>query len=120
MTSKSTRTKSKKADKFKKVDERNKTEKKKGESSQVKPLNGFTKHVQLSPELQAWLGVESCSRPDIIRRFWMYIKEHKLQDESNKKFVLSDDVLYQLTGEKRFQAFGFSKLIKKHILGYVD
>ena len=40
-----------------------------------------------------------------------------LQDPSNKQFVLADPTLEALTGEKRFKAFGFGKLIKDHFLG---
>lgn len=83
-------------------------------------LNGFTKPLNLSPELQAWMGVSTCSRPEIIKKLWSYIRQNNLQDPKDKRYVNADDTLIHLTGETRFQAFSFSKLVKKHIYGYVD
>lgn len=83
-------------------------------------LTGFTKPLNLSPELQAWMGVSSCSRPEIVKKFWSYIRQNNLQDPNDKRYVNADDTLIHLTGETRFQAFSFAKLVKKHIYGYVD
>lgn len=82
-------------------------------------LTGFTKPVNLSPEMQAFVGMETCSRPAITKKFWSYIKEHELQDAKDKRYVNADDALFLLTGESRFLAFSFIKLVKDHILGYV-
>jgi chromatin remodeling complex protein RSC6 len=38
-----------------------------------------------------------------------------LQDPDNKKMVLCDDALRDLTGEDSFLAFGFAKYMKQHI-----
>lgn len=96
------------------------TKKKNETKSDGKPaLTGFTKPVNLSPELQAFIGAEACSRPDITKKFWAYIKEKELQDTDDKRYVKADDALYNLTGESRFLAFSFLKLVKDHILGYV-
>jgi upstream activation factor subunit UAF30 len=80
--------------------------------------NGFTKPVKLAPDLAAWMGSETASRPEITKKVWAYIKERNLQDPSNKQYALSDETLKQLTGEDRFLVFGFGKLIKDKILGY--
>jgi chromatin remodeling complex protein RSC6 len=39
-----------------------------------------------------------------------------LQDPSDKRFVLADDTLEKLTGEKRFKAFGAVALFKHHFI----
>ena len=83
-------------------------------------LNGFTKPVKLAPDLAAWMGTDSASRPEITKKVWAYIKERDLQDPANKQYALSDATLKQLTGEDRFLVFGFGKLIKDKILGYAD
>ena len=80
-------------------------------------LNGFTKHLNLSSEMQAWMGVSTCSRPDMIKKLWSYIRQNNLQDPKDRRYVNADDTLTQLTGETRFQAFSFAKLVKKHIYG---
>jgi len=82
--------------------------------------NGFTKPVKLAPDLAAWMGSETASRPEITKKVWAYIKERNLQDPANKQYALSDETLKQLTGEDRFLVFGFGKLIKDKILGYAD
>ena len=82
--------------------------------------NGFTKPLRLSPEMAAWVGTETASRPDITKHLWAYVKSKDLQDPANKQFVLADETLKALTGEERFKAFTFSKLIKDHVLGYLD
>ena len=100
----------------KKSDAKNGAEKK---NSTNKPaLTGFTKPLNLSPELQAWAGCEACSRPEITKKLWAYVKENDLQDPKDKRYVISDEALHYLTGEPRFQAFSFLKLIKDHVLGY--
>ena len=82
--------------------------------------NGFTKPVKLAPDLAAWMGSDTASRPEITKKIWAYIKERNLQDPSNKQYALSDETLKALTGEDRFLVFGFGKLIKDKILGYAD
>jgi upstream activation factor subunit UAF30 len=91
----------------------------KKDGAPAKP-NGFTKPVKLAPDLAAWMGSETASRPEITKKVWAYIKERNLQDPSNKQYALSDETLKQLTGEDRFLVFGFGKLIKDKILGYAD
>lgn len=88
-----------------------------GDSGGTK-LNGFTKPVAMTPDLAAFMGTETASRPQITKKFWAYVKENGLQDPENKQFIIADEALLALTGEKRFQGFSFSKLIKDKILGY--
>lgn len=91
----------------------------KGEKSPGKP-NGFTKQLHLAPEMASWIGKETASRPEITKQFWRYVKEQNLQDPKNKQYILADDTLRALTGQTRFTGFGFAKLVKDKILGYVD
>ncbi|KAL4549609.1 hypothetical protein Ndes2526B_g04612 [Nannochloris sp. 'desiccata'] len=55
--------------------------------------NGFTKPVKLAPDLAAWMGSETASRPEITKKVWAYIKQRNLQDPSNKQYALSDETL---------------------------
>lgn len=82
--------------------------------------NGFTKPCKLAPDLAEWMGVETASRPAITSYLWKYAKERNLQDPANKQFILADETLKALTGEERFKAFSFGKLIKDKVLGYAD
>jgi upstream activation factor subunit UAF30 len=50
----------------------------------------------LSPELCNFLGIsqsDSMSRAEVVKRIWMYIKDHNLQDPSNKRKILEDEKL---------------------------
>jgi chromatin remodeling complex protein RSC6 len=38
-----------------------------------------------------------------------------VQNPSNKKEILCDEVLEKLTGEKKFAGFGFAKFMKPHL-----
>lgn len=39
------------------------------------------------------------------------------QDPADRSVIVADDALRGLTGEERFKGFGFSKLVKQHLLG---
>ena len=72
--------------------------------------------LELSPEMQAFVGAEKMSKQEIVTRFWDHVKEHELQDPEDRRYILSDDALEHLTGESRFEGFSFMKLVKDHIL----
>eukprot|EP00884_Botryococcus_braunii_P020010 jgi/Botrbrau1/6693/Bobra.0202s0031.1 len=76
---------------------------------------GFKKKLPVSKELEAWIGKSEISRPELTSFFWQYVKEHGLQNPSNKKEILCDEVLEKLTGEKKFAGFGFAKFMKPHL-----
>jgi chromatin remodeling complex protein RSC6 len=71
---------------------------------------------RLSPEMAAFMGSPSASRPEVTKAFWAYVRQHDLQDPANKQFIISDNMLHSLTGQERFQAFSFSKFTKQHML----
>jgi hypothetical protein len=58
-----------------------KPRKKRRESADGTPAkpNGFTRELNVTPELSAWLERKTVSRPELTRRFWAYIKERGLQ-----------------------------------------
>jgi hypothetical protein len=51
------------------------------------------------------------SRPQLTKMMWAYFKSNKLMDPADKRFVLCDAKLKALTGEARFQAFSFMKVL---------
>ncbi|KAL4418779.1 hypothetical protein ABPG77_001646 [Micractinium sp. CCAP 211/92] len=91
-----------------------------GEEGKQRKPGGFTKECKLSDEMAAWIGKPTASRPEITKFFWEYAKNNELKDPSDKSFILADDTLQRLTGEKRFKGFSFAKFIKNHIRGYAD
>lgn len=62
--------------------------------STSKRRGGFAAPQTLSEELRAFLGVdesEGLSRGEVVKRIWAYIREHDLQDPSNRRKILADD-----------------------------
>lgn len=79
--------------------------------------SGFSKPVKVSTELADFLGQEEISRPELTKFMWAYFKEKGLQDPSDKRHIISDDALKDLLKVDRFNAFGFMKYVKPHIIG---
>jgi len=91
-----------------------KAEKEKQEKSEN---SGFKKPYKCSERLKTFLnGQETISRAQLTSEMWKYFKEKNLMDPENKQFVVSDDKLFKLIGERRFKAFGFAKYLSKDLI----
>lgn len=77
---------------------------------------GFMKPVTVSAELAEWLGVSEITRSEVTKHFFAYVKANNLHDPSNKRYVICDDLLERLTGEKRVLAFGIQKHLARHFI----
>ncbi|GBF91929.1 hypothetical protein Rsub_04653 [Raphidocelis subcapitata] len=88
-----------------------------GGGSAAKKPRGMYGEVALSDELAAVTGRHRMTRSDLTKWFWAYVRQHELQDPSDKSYILSDATLQSLFGESRFKGFGFQKFIKPHVLG---
>ena len=85
-----------------------KKKKKKGSSRTNRPKN-------LSPALGEFLGETEMTRPDVVKRLHLYIKEHNLQNPKNKKQILFDDKLQQVFKRKTTDYFKLNTLLTKHL-----
>lgn len=75
------------------------------------------KPVRTTDEMANWIGGQGImSRPQITSFFWAYIKSEGLLNPNDKREVLCNDVLKNLTGKDRFLAFGGQKHFGHHIL----
>lgn len=91
-----------------------KAEKEKKERSEN---SGFKKPYKCSEKLKTFLnGQETITRAQLTKQMWAYFKEKNLKDPENKQFVISDDKLFKLIGERRFKAFGFMKYLSKDLI----
>ena len=76
---------------------------------------GFTAPVRLSEELSAFLGEETLPRTEVTKRVWKYIKEHNLQDPTDKRQVICDACMKRVLGVDKVHMFTMTKLISKHL-----
>lgn len=68
----------------------------------------------LSPEMQEFLGLESLPRTQVVSRIWAYIKEHNLQDPSNKRRIVLDPALARLFTSP-LDMFNMNKQLSRHV-----
>lgn len=86
------------------------TKKKKG--------GGLSAIKEISPKLSAFLGCgKEAARTDVVKGLWDYIREHNLQDPSDKRQIILDDKMKKVFGKDvdRFSMFTMNKYISPHI-----
>uniref|UniRef100_A0A7N0TVL7 DM2 domain-containing protein n=1 Tax=Kalanchoe fedtschenkoi TaxID=63787 RepID=A0A7N0TVL7_KALFE len=78
---------------------------------------GITKPKRVSPEMQAFLGVQEIPRTQALKEIWAYIKQHGLQDPQNKKVIICDQKLKTIFADKdRLGFLEIAGLISPHFL----
>lgn len=71
---------------------------------------------QLSSELSAIVGATEMGRGEVTKKVWDYIKEHKLQDETNKRLIRPDAALARVFGsEEPIDMFKMAGLLSPHM-----
>ena len=70
---------------------------------------------QLSNELAAVVGVFYLTRGEVVRSLWRYIKEHKLQDPKDGRYILCDALLERLFGTARVSMFKMNAMLQRHM-----
>lgn len=94
-----------------------KTAKKAGGTGKGRGGTGFTRPLQLSPELASLMGEETLPRHEVVKKVWALIKERNLYDPKNKQFAICDADLLKVIGVKRFRTFGMMKYLQPHFRG---
>ncbi len=70
----------------------------------------------LSKELADVVDAKELSRPEVIKKVWDYIKEHKLQDSKNRRMIVPDAKLAKVLGGKQpIDMMKLSGLLGKHL-----
>ena len=68
------------------------------------------------PALSAVIGSKPVPRTEIVKKIWDYIKQNKLQDQTNKRMINADDKLRAVFGGKsQVSMFELSREINKHV-----
>lgn len=77
--------------------------------------NSFMNPVQPDALLAVIVGSDPIARPHITKKLWAYIKEHGLQDTTNRRNINADDVLRPLfDGQDQVTMFQMTKLVAGH------
>ena len=88
--------------------------KKKGKKRKLNPA--FMKALQPSAALAVVVGSTPLPRTQVIKKLWVYIKKHDLQDAKNRRMVNADAALKPVFGGKRqVSMFKMMGLINKHL-----
>jgi len=75
----------------------------------MKPMN-------VSEELAAVIGNGPMPRSEVVKKLWVYIKKHNLQDPANKRNINADADLKKVFGGKAtVNMFEMTKLVSKHL-----
>jgi upstream activation factor subunit UAF30 len=77
---------------------------------------GLMKAVQPSAALAAIVGNKPLPRTEITKRLWDYIKEHRLQDATDKRLINADATLRPLfDGHDQVSMLELPKLVSRHV-----
>lgn len=81
------------------------------------PANSaFMKPMTVSPELAAVVGDGPMPRSEVVKKLWVYIKAHNLQDPNNKRDIIADENLKKVFGGKeKVNMFEMTKLVSQHL-----
>ena len=84
----------------------------------VRKPSGFAKPAYLSPELCTFLKVDvgtELARTDVTKLLLAYVKDHNLQNETNRRVINMDDALTKLLKpESDVTYFNIQSLLKIH------
>lgn len=74
------------------------------------------KPLSVSPALEAVVGKGPLPRSEVVKKLWVYIKAHNLQDPENKRNINADEKLQEVFGGKKtVSMFEMTKLVSKHL-----
>ncbi|MDP3958377.1 MAG: SWIB/MDM2 domain-containing protein [bacterium] len=78
--------------------------------------SAFMKPLNVSPDLAAVVGKGPMPRSEVVKKLWVYIKQHGLQDQKNKRNINADEKLKKVFGGKgTVNMFEMTKLVSAHL-----
>ncbi len=88
----------------------------KAKKSSKRGGGGLTKITySLSPELQEIVGAKKLTRPQVVKKLWVYIKAKKLQDTKNRRMIVPDKKMAAVIGSKPVDMLKLAGKLSKHI-----
>jgi len=81
-----------------------------------KSNSAFMKPLNIGADLAVVVGEGPMPRSEVVKKLWVYIKEHNLQDPKNKRNIVADESLKKVfDGKEVVNMFEMAKLISKHL-----
>lgn len=81
-----------------------------------KTNSAFMKPLNVSSELAVIVGAGPMPRSEVVKKLWVYIKSHNLQDQTNKRNINANEALKKVFGGKGVvNMFEMTKLVSKHL-----
>lgn len=74
----------------------------------------MAKEIALSDELSDLLGEAALSRPETVRRLWMYCKEKGMLNPEDKREIIFDDALTEVMGKPTARMHDLMGLLVPH------
>lgn len=90
-----------------------KSKRKKATGKRKSGLNQLS--YSLSDELAEIVGARRMTRPQIVKRLWVYIKAKKCQDTRNRRLIVPDRKLSAVLGSRPVDMLKMAGLLNKHI-----
>ncbi len=74
------------------------------------------KPMHVSDDLAEVVGKGPMPRSEVVKKLWVYIKKHDLQDPKNKRNINADAHLKKVfDGKSVVNMFEMTKLVSKHL-----
>lgn len=80
-----------------------------------KPNAAFMKALTPSSQLAEVVGSSPLPRTEVVKKLWIYIKKHNLQDPKNKRNIIADAKLKPVFGKPSVSMFEMTKIVSKHL-----
>ncbi len=81
-----------------------------GRKSGLSQLN-----YHLSAELAEVVGTKKATRPQVVKKLWVYIKAKKLQDSKNRRLICPDKKLAEVLGSRPIDMLKMAGALSKHL-----
>jgi chromatin remodeling complex protein RSC6 len=78
--------------------------------------SALAKPLKVSADLAEIVGKGPMPRTEVVKKLWVYIKKHNLQNPKNKRNILADAKLVKVfKGKKEVSMFDMTKLVSAHL-----
>ena len=78
--------------------------------------SAFMRPLMPSAALAKVVGESPLPRTEVVKKLWVYIKKHGLQDAKNRRQINADTVLKPIfDGKAKVTMFEMTKLVSKHL-----